>query len=584
MSLASTSGELRSARWFDSDDLSGLIHRSALRAEGFTSSAFRGRPVVGVCNSWSELVNCNIHFRALAEAVKRGVLHAGGIPLEFPTISLGEQLMKPTTMLYRNLMAMDVEECLRSYPLDAVVLLGGCDKTIPAQLMGAASVDLPTIVVSGGPAQASVFRGRELGVGTDLWRYVDEYRAGQMSATDFNELEAALGSSSGHCNEMGTALTMACVAEAIGMTLPGCASIPAADARRYAIAERSGARAVQLARSGPRPSEIMTSSAFDNAITVLMALGGSTNAVIHLLALAGRVGVDLTLRRFDELSHQTPVLTNLQPSGRHLAAQFHNAGGVPALMAELSNHLTEASAVSGLTLSERSGRTGNNSDVIAGCASPFRSEGGIAVLTGNLAPDGALIKTSAASPDLLRHRGPAVVFEDIDDLASRIDDPDLDVDQDSVLVLRNAGPKGAPGMPEWGALPIPKKLLARGVRDMVRVSDARMSGTAFGTNVVHVAPEAAARGPLSVVHNGDVIALDVDQRSLVFEVEATEIHRRLDMVQPAQPRFRRGYVALYVDNVLQANTGCDLAFLRGQPETVGAVEPAGMLVGWIGGW
>jgi dihydroxy-acid dehydratase len=574
--------ELRSARWFGGRDLPGFIHRASLHAEGISRSALAGRPVVGICNSWSELVNCNLHFRSLAEAVKRGVLLAGGLPLEFPTISLGENLMKPTAMLFRNLMAMDVEECIRAYPLDAVVLLGGCDKTVPAQLMGAASADVPAIMITGGPSQAAWFRGRQLGAGTDLWHYVDELRAGRMTEAEFDELEAASTTSVGHCNEMGTASTMASLVEALGMCLPGTASIPAVDAARVRAAEATGSRAVELAREELRPSRILTAEAFDNAITLLMAIGGGTNAVIHLLALAGRVDVPLTLERFHELSKRTPLLANVRPSGEHLVEQLHHAGGIRAVLSELAQLLHgDALTVTGTSLADGfAGAEALDRDVIAPFSEPLAAEGGIAVVRGSLAPDGALIKRSAATPGLLVHRGPALVFEDIYDVAARIDDPSLDITADSVLVLRNAGPKGGPGMPEWGQLPIPKKLLARGVTDMVRISDARMSGTAFGTVVLHVAPEAAAGGPLRAVQDGDPIVLDVDAERLDLDIPAAEVERRLDELGPAEPKYRRGYGALYVEHVLQANEGCDFDFLRGRGET----EPLGLLSGWIGGW
>jgi dihydroxy-acid dehydratase len=574
--------ELRSARWFGGRDLPGFIHRASLHAEGISRSALAGRPVVGICNSWSELVNCNLHFRSLAEAVKRGVLLAGGLPLEFPTISLGENLMKPTAMLFRNLMAMDVEECIRAYPLDAVVMLGGCDKTVPAQLMGAASADVPAIMITGGPSQPAWFRGRQLGAGTDLWHYVDELRAGRMTELEFDELEAASTTSVGHCNEMGTASTMASLVEALGMCLPGTASIPAVDAARVRAAEATGSRAVELAREELRPSRILTAEAFDNAITLLMAIGGGTNAVIHLLALAGRVDVPLTLERFHELSKRTPLLANVRPSGEHLVEQLHHAGGIRAVLNELAQLIHgNALTVTGATLADGfAGAEAIDRDVIASFSAPIAAEGGIAVVRGSLAPDGALIKRSAATPALLSHRGPALVFEDIYDVAARIDDPSLDVTAESVLVLRNAGPKGGPGMPEWGQLPIPKKLLARGVTDMVRISDARMSGTAFGTVVLHVAPEAAAGGPLRAVQDGDPIVLDVDAQRLDLDIPAAEVARRLDQLGPPEPKYRRGYGALYLEHVLQANEGCDFDFLRGRGET----EPLGLLSGWIGGW
>jgi dihydroxy-acid dehydratase len=577
---------LRSARWFESPGVGGFIHRAAIRSEGLSRAAFEGRPIVGICNSWSELVNCNVHFRALSEAVKRGVLQAGGLPLEFPTISLGENLMKPTTMLYRNLMAMDVEESIRSYPLDAVVLLGGCDKTVPAQLMGAASADVPAIMITGGPAEPAVFRGRQLGVGTDLWRLTDEFRAGRMTAEDYAELEAAAMPSVGHCNEMGTASTLTSLVEALGMALPGSASIPAVDARRYAAAEQTGRRAVELAPAGPRPSDLLTPAAFDNALTVLAALGGSTNAVIHLIALAGRLGVELPLERFDQIAGRTPLLANVRPSGEHLVEQLFHAGGVRALLAELAPLLDlDALTITGRTIGEnvRDAQV-EDRDVIASLEAPLGPTGAIVALRGTLAPDGAILKRSAASERLLRHRGRALVFEDVYDLAARIDSRDLDVDPDSVLVLQNAGPKGGPGMPEWGQLPIPAKLLRRGVTDMVRISDARMSGTAFGTVVLHVAPESAVGGPLAAVASGDPVVLDVDARRLDLDIPPADLRRRLERLTPAEPKYRRGYGALYLERVLQANEGCDFDFLRRRDGEETSREPLGLLSGWVGGW
>lgn len=586
MSRDGADGTLRSAQWFGQHDLAGFLHRASIHAEGISRHSLAGRPVIGICNSWSELVNCNVHFRALAESVKRGVLMAGGLPLEFPTISLGENLMKPTTMLYRNLMAMDVEESIRSYPLDAVVLIGGCDKTVPAQLMGAASADVPAIMITGGPSEPAYFRGRELGVGTDLWHYADELRAGRMTQAEFDELEAAHTPSYGHCNEMGTASTMTSLVEALGMSLPGTASIPAVDARRRTAAEATGRRAVELAREGLRPSEILTASALDNAITLLMALGGSTNAVIHLLALAGRVGVGLTLDRFDEISRRTPIIANLRPSGEFLVEQLFHAGGVPAVLKELAPLLAgDALTVTGRSLADGfAGADSHDPAVIGTLGTPFAAEGGIAIVRGSLAPDGAVVKRSAASHALLRHRGLAVVFDDIDDVAARIDDPGLDVSADSVLVLRNVGPKGAPGMPEWGMIPIPAKLLRDGVTDMVRISDARMSGTAFGTVVLHVAPEAATGGPLAIVRDGDPIVLDVETRRVDLDLPGHEIADRLAALPGARARYRRGYGQMFLEHVLQADQGCDFDFLRALPGEAPDREPYGLLTGWIGGW
>jgi dihydroxy-acid dehydratase len=580
------SSRLRSAQWFGQRDLAGFIHRASVHAEGISRAALDGRPVVGICNSWSELVNCNLHFRGLAESVKRGVLLAGGLPLEFPTISLGENLMKPTAMLFRNLMAMDVEESIRGYPIDSVVLLGGCDKTVPAQLMGAASANVPAIMGTGGPAQPAVFRGRELGGGTDLWHYVDELRAGRMTDAEFDELEAAATPSYGHCNEMGTASTMTSLVEALGMCLPGTATIPAVDAARHRAAEATGARAVALARETLRPSQILTSAAFDNAITLLMALGGGTNAVVHLLALAGRVGVPLTLDRFDEISRRTPLLANVRPSGEHLFERLHHAGGIPAVLRELGVLIDgDAATVTGRPLGQEiAGADVLDRGVIAATATPLAAEGGLAVLRGSLAPDGAILKRSAASPLLLRHRGSAVVFEDVYDVQARIDDPALDVAADSVLVLRNSGPRGGPGMPEWGQIPIPAKLLRQGITDMVRVSDARMSGTAFGTVVLHVAPESAAGGPLAAVRDGDPIVLDIEERRLDLDLPTDELRRRLSEVHKRQPAYRRGYGALFLEHVLQANEGCDFDFLRARPGEPAESEPLGLLHGWVGGW
>jgi dihydroxy-acid dehydratase len=577
---------LRSTRWFGPRDVGGLIHRACLKSFGISDDALGSRPVIGICNPWSEVVNCNLHFRAMAESVKRGVLQAGGLPLQFPTISLGENLMKPTAMLYRNLMAMDVEESIRSYPFDAVVLLAGCDKTIPAELMGAASAGVPAIMVTGGPAEAGVFRGRQLGAGTDLWHYTDDFRAGRMTEQEYRELEAAMIPTPGHCNEMGTASTMSVIVECLGMSLPGSAAIPAVDGRRYAVAETSGRRAVALASEDLRPSHILTSQAFDNAITALMALGGSTNAVVHLLALAGRVGVDLGLQRFRDISDRTPVLANIRPSGEYLFGDFYHAGGVPALLNELRRHLhLDAKTVAGVTIGEQiNEKVASNPKIIAPLTSPLYRHGAITVLHGSLAPDGAIIKRSAASPALLRHRGTAVVFENFDDMVRRFDDPALAVDANSVLVLKNAGPKGGPGMPEWGQLPIPTKLLKNGVTDIVRISDARMSGTAFGTVVLHVAPEAAVGGPLGVVKNGDPVTLDVDEGRIDLDVPAADVRRRLESHTAPVPKYHRGYGALYLDHVMQANAGCDFDFLRRSDQDSTETEPLGLFSGWIGGW
>ena len=561
-----TTHTLRSRNWFGRMDLDGFATRSWLKTEGFSDLMFDGRPVIGIANSWSELTNCNAHLRQVAEAVKRGVWSAGGFPLEFPTISLGEVLMKPTTMLFRNLMAMDVEECIRAYPLDAVVLLSGCDKTTPAMLMGAASADVPAIIVTGGPMLRGKWRQEELGSGTDLWRLWAERRAGRLTDEELCEAESCMSRSSGHCMVMGTASTMASMVEALGMTLPGNAAIPAADSRRMALAEMSGRRIMEMVREDLKPSKVLTREAFDNAVRTGMAIGGSTNAIIHLIAMAGRAGVDLPLTRFDELSRTTPMLLNVRPSGKYLMEDFFYAGGLPVVLKELLPLLhRDALTVTGKTIAENNAEAVNyNADVIRSLAMPILSEGGTAILTGNLCPNGAVLKQSAASPHLLTHRGRAVVFEDHADLHERIDDPKLPIDEHSVLVLKQVGPKGAPGMPEWGAAPVPARLLQRGVKDMVRISDARMSGTSYGTVVLHVAPESAVGGPLALVRDGDEIELDAPRRTLTLRVGDEELAKRKAVWKPRPPHFARGYGRLFLDHVLQANEGCDFDYLRGR--------------------
>jgi dihydroxy-acid dehydratase len=562
----------RSSEWFDRRDLDGFLHRSWLKATGVTNETFRGRPVIGVCNSWSELVNCNVHLRGLAEAVKRGVLQSGGFPLEFPVMSLGESLMKPTTMLYRNLMAMDVEESIRSYPLDGVVLLTGCDKTNPASVMGMASADVPAIVVTGGPMLNGHWRGKEIGSCSDCWHYHEELRAGRISEQQFEEIENSMSRSHGHCMTMGTASTMACVTEALGLTLPGGAAPPAVDARRAQLAEAAGRKIVELVERDIKPSDVLTREAFENAIRVLHAVSGSTNAILHLLAYAGRVGVELPLRVFDELCGSTPWLVNLKPAGEYLMEDFYYAGGLPAVMAQISDLLhLEALTVSGGTVGENLGAVPTeivNEDVIRPRDRPLDEGGSLVVLHGTLCPDGAVMKISAADPRLLQHEGRAVVFEDIHDLADRVDDPDLDIDADCVMILRNAGPVGAPGMPEWGHLPIPAKLLRAGVTDLVRISDARMSGTSYGAVVLHVTPEAAVGGPLALVESGDPVRLDVASRRLDLAVDEAELDRRRAAWTPPERKDDRGYRRLYEDQVLQANHGCDFAFLRGRSAVV----------------
>ena len=559
-------GPLRSASWFGAGGRAGMIYRSWLQSEGFPPEVFDGRPVIGIANSWSELTPCNAHLRGVADAVKRGVWQAGGFPLEFPTMSLGEPLMRPTAMLFRNLMAMEVEELLRANPLDAVVLLSGCDKTTPAMLMAAASADLPALMVTGGPMLNGKFRGQDVGSGTHVWRFEQEHAAGRMTQEQLFAAEAGMARSCGHCMTMGTASTMACLAETLGMQLPGSAAWPAADTRRIRTAHQAGQRIVELARAGVRPSQVMTRQAFENAIVVNAAIGGSTNAVIHLLAIAGRLGVPLSLDDFEVLARPVPTLVNLMPSGRYLMEDFCYAGGVPAVMRELGDLLhTSHIGVSGNSLADIiAGAECWNSDVIRPLGDPLQPPGtGTAVLRGNLCPDGAVIKQSAASPHLLRHRGPALVFDSIEEYHEVAADPDLDADASTVLVVRGAGPKGYPGMPEVGNFVLPTKLLAQGVTDMVRISDARMSGTGFGTVVLHVAPEAAVGGPLALVRSGDWIELDVPGRTLTLEVSDDELARRRAAWTAPAAQTSRGYARLYTDHVQQASVGADLDFLVG---------------------
>ncbi|HJT89383.1 MAG TPA: IlvD/Edd family dehydratase [Bryobacteraceae bacterium] len=553
----------RSSSWFQMPGYAGLSHRAWLRSEGFPADIFNGQPVIGICNSWSEFNNCNAHLREVAEAVKRGVLAAGGIPLEFPTISLGELFMSPTTMLFRNLMAMDVEECIRANPMDAVVLLCGCDKTTPAQLMGAASAGLPAIVVPGGPMLAGQWRDQRLGSGTDGRKLFDLLRTGRITEEEWCEIEGCIARTSGHCTVMGTASTMTSLAEALGMSLPGCANIPAPDSRRLAIAELSGRAIVGMIEAGLTPQRIMTREAFENAITVLMALGGSTNAVVHLPAIAGRLGIRLTLDDFDRISRRTACLVNVKPSGEYLMEDLFHAGGVPAVLSRIRDLLhTDCITVNGKTIGENIGSARPLNDaVILTREQPLYAEGGIAVLYGNLAPDGAVIKQTAASAHLLAHRGRAYVFENRAQMDAEIDRDDLPVDKDTVLVMRNCGPKGAPGFPEWGHIPMPRKLLNQGVTDMLRISDARMSGTSYGTVVLHVAPESAIGGPLAVVQTGDEIVLDVPARKLELAVPAEEIAERLGRFTPPPRHYERGYGRLFLDHVTQANLGCDFDFL-----------------------
>jgi dihydroxy-acid dehydratase len=572
-------GNRRSDAWFHDPDMYGFVRRAFAKSMGYDDQDL-ARPIIGIAQTQSDLNNCNNNFDELAEHVKRGVWQAGGTPLEFPTISLGELFMRPTTMLYRNLMAMDTEEMIRAHPLDGVVLLGNCDKTVPAQMMGAASANVPALVLTGGPHLSGRFRGQSLGACSDCRRFWAEYRAGTLSEEDLSEVEDAINRSDGHCTVMGTASTMAAIAEALGWALPSTAAIPAPDARRLRLAEAAGRQSVGMVQSAIKPSDILTPRAFENAIRLIMALGGSTNAVIHLTAVAGRRRISLPLDLFDRFSRETPFITNLQPSGQFHMEQLHEAGGVPAVLKELARggllHLQELT-VTGQSLAEMLERVpplGNDASTGTGwCGAeriifsldhPLASDGGIVVLRGNLAPDGAVVKQTAISPHLRKHRGQAVVFTSIADLVARVDDPVLEVTPQSVLVLQNAGPKGAPGMPESGSLPIPKKLLATGVRDMLRISDARMSGTAFGAVVLHVAPEAAVGGPLGLVETGDWIDVDLDARRLHLEVADEELaRRRAAWRPPASLQQARGYVRLYVDHVLQADQGADFDFLVG---------------------
>lgn len=561
-----TNKPLRSQAWFGRQDRDGFAYRSWVKGKGVPHDQFDGRPVIGICNTFSELTPCNSHFRTLVEQVKIGVYEAGGFPLEFPVMSLGETLLRPTAMLYRNLASMDVEESLRGNPIDGTVLLMGCDKTTPSLLMGASSVNLPTIGVSGGPMLNGKWRGKELGSGTGVWSMSEQVRAGTMKLADFFDAESGMHRSHGHCMTMGTASTMASMVEALGIGLPGNAAYPAVDGRRNVLAREAGRRIVDLVRKDITISQILTRQAFENAIKTLAAIGGSTNALIHLTAIAGRLGVQLELDDFDRLGSRMPCLVNLQPSGEYLMEDFCYAGGVPAVMKAISSELhLDVITVTGHSVDDNIASAENfDPRVIKTMEQPFKAQAGIAVLHGNLAPRGAVIKPSAASPHLLKHTGRAVVFENADDFHARIDDESLDVDEHCILVLKNCGPKGYPGMAEVGNMPLPPKVLRKGVTDMVRISDARMSGTAYGTVVLHAAPEAAAGGPLAVVRNGDLITLDVEARNLELHVDAAELQARLaDWVAP-EPPLASGYWRLYFDHVLQADEGADFDFLKGQ--------------------
>lgn len=558
--------DLRSQQWFGRQDRDGFAYRSWLKGKGIPHDQFDGRPVIGICNTFSELNPCNSHFRTIAEQVKIGVYEAGGFPLEFPVMSLGEVLLRPTAMLYRNLASMDVEESIRGNPIDGVVLLMGCDKTTPSLMMGAASCDLPTIGVSGGPMLNGKWRGQELGSGTGLWSMSEQVRAGTLKLEEFFEAESCMHRSHGSCMTMGTASTMASMVEALGVGLPGNAAYPAVDGRRNVLARMSGRRIVEMVHNDQVLSKVLTREAFENAIRILAAIGGSTNAVIHLTAIAGRIGVPLNLEDFDKLASELPCLVNLQPSGEHLMEDFCYAGGLPVVMKEIEHLLhKDIVTVSGKPVAENIANAVNyDPRVIKSFKEPFKEKAGIAVLRGNLSPRGAVIKPSAATESLMVHKGRAVVFEDIEDFHARIDDENLDVDETCILVLKNCGPKGYPGMAEVGNMPLPPKVLRKGITDMVRISDARMSGTAYGTVILHTAPEAAAGGPLALVQNGDLIELNVPQRSLHLHVSDEELARRKALWKPPTPKLESGYWKLYIDHVLQADEGVDLDFLQGK--------------------
>lgn len=556
--------KLRSQGWFGKTGKDGFIYRAWMKNQGIPDYEFRGKPVIGICNTWSELTPCNAHFRELAESIKRGVSEAGGLPVEFPVMSLGETLIKPTAMLYRNLASMDVEESIRANPVDGVVLMCGCDKTTPSLVMGACSVNIPTLVVSGGPMLAGKFQGRDIGT-SDIWRFNDAVRAGEMSQEDLTVSEACMARSRGHCAVMGTASTMAAMVESLGLTLPDNAAIPAADARRKVLAQMSGIRIVEMVKENLRMSDILTRKAFENAIITNSAIGGSTNFIIHLLAIAGRIGVPLELKDFDKLSALVPVLANVQPSGKYFMEDLYYAGGLPAVMKEIDQYLHgDALTVNGKTIRENYEKAAcYNRDIIATVEKPFNPLSGVVILTGNICENGAVMKPSAADPKLLSHTGKAIVFEDIDEYKTRVDDPDLDVDETCILVLKNVGPVGYPGMPEVGNMSVPKKLLARGIHDMIRISDGRMSGTGFGTVILHASPEAALGGNFAVIRDGDMITLDVPNRKITLNVSDEELASRKKSWKPRHRTYNRGYVSLYQQQVEQAHLGADMAYLKG---------------------
>ena len=567
--------QLRSHRWYGVKDLRSFGHRSRTAQMGYHRSDYAGKPVIAIINTWSDINPCHSHFRQRAEEVKRGVWQAGGFPVEMPALSLSEPFQKPTTMLYRNLLAMEAEELLRSYPADGCVLLGGCDKTTPALLMGAISVDLPTVFVPAGPMLRGDYKGGVIGSGSDTWKYWAELRAGNITEDDWQEVEDGIARSPGHCMTMGTASTMTSATEALGFTLSGAASIPAPDSRHAQMATLSGKRIVEMVWEDLRPSDFLGEASFRNAVVTVLALGGSTNAIVHLIAMARRANVSLDLDKFDALARETPVLANLRPSGAFLMEDFYYAGGLRALLKRLGSMIdTGCTTIGGRTLGEDiADAKVYNDEVIRPLDRPLIARGGLAVLRGNLAPDGAVIKPAAMENHLLRHTGPAVVFENYDDMAERIDKPELDIDENSVIVLKSAGPQGAPGMPEWGQLPIPKKLLQKGVRDMLRNTDARRSGTSYGACVLHVAPESHVGGPLALVRNGDLIALDVEARSLQLQVSDEELAARRAAWQAPKARFSRGYGAIYLKHIRQANEGCDFDFLESQDMSPAAGEP-----------
>ena len=556
--------KLRSSDWFGENDRMGFVHRSWMRNQGHPDHMFDGKPVIGICNTWSDLTPCNAHLRDFAEIVKRGVYEAGGFPLEFPVMSLGETLMKPTTMLWRNLASMDTEESIRANPIDGVVLLTGCDKTTPSTIMGACSVDLPTIVVPGGPMLNGYWKGKKVGSGTLTWQLSEALVKGEVTGKEVREAESCMSRSAGHCMTMGTASSMACTVEALGLTLPNAAAIPAVDSRKKVMAHLAGNRIVEMVKEDLKISKVLSREAFENAIKINAAIGGSTNVVLHLLAIARRLGVELSLEDFDSLASRLPMIVNLMPAGEYLMEDLFYAGGLSAVVNAMQSHLKPAITVNGKSLVASAKNTENlNKKVIGEFETPFIKEAGIAVLHGNLCEQGAVIKPCAASPQLMKHRGRAVVFDSIEDYHERVNDPKLDIDKDCVMVLQGVGPVGYPGMPEVGNMTLPKKLLDEGVTDMVRISDGRMSGTAYGTVVLHVAPESAVGGTLAVVQNGDMISLDVAKRSLQLEVSDEELAKRKKEWSPPKPQAERGYTKMYIENVNQADKGCDLKFLIG---------------------